>query len=74
MNLQENIRRIQEMMGVKEQSLPITGMTDDTSTSETNVEPKNIDARGEKLGYGIKKLFNKLKTGIFKGEWKIIHM
>jgi hypothetical protein len=67
MNLQENIRRIQEMMGVKEQSLPTTGMTDNDSTSETNVEPENIDARGKKLGDGIKKLFSKLKTGILKG-------
>ena len=67
MNLQENIRRIQEMMGVKEQSLPITGMTDNDSTSETNVEPENIDVRGKKLGDGIKKLFSKLKTGILKG-------
>lgn len=67
MNLQEQISRIQSMMGVNEQSLPTTGMTDDISTSETNVEPENIDARGNKLGDGIKKLFNKLKTGILKG-------
>ena len=67
MNLQENISRIREMMGINEQLLPTTGMTDDTSTSETNVEPENIDARGKKLGDGIKKLFSKLKTGIFKG-------
>ena len=67
MNLQENIQRIREMMGINEQLLPTTGMTDGTSTSETNVEPENIDARGKKLGDGIKKLFSKLKTGIFKG-------
>jgi hypothetical protein len=67
MNLQENISRIREMMGINEQLLPTTGMTDDTSTSETNVEPENIDARGKKLGDGIKKLFSKLKTGILKG-------
>jgi len=67
MNLQENIQRIREMMGVNEQLLPTTGMTDNASTSETNVEPENIDARGKKLGDGIKKLFSKLKTGIFKG-------
>ena len=67
MNLQENIQRIREMMGVNEQLLPTTGMTDDISTSETNVEPENIDARGNKLEDGIKKLFNKLKTRILKG-------
>jgi hypothetical protein len=67
MNLKENISRIREMMGINEQLLPTTGMTDDTSTSETNVEPENIDARGKKLGDGIKKLFSKLKTGILKG-------
>ena len=67
MNLQENIQRIREMMGINEQLLPTTGMTDGTSTSETNVEPENIDARGKKLGDGIKKLFSKLKTGILKG-------
>ena len=67
MNLQENIQRIREMMGVNEQLLSTTGITDDTSTSETNVEPENIDARGKKLGDGIKKLFSKLKTGILKG-------
>ena len=67
MNLQENIQRIREMMGVNEQLSPTTGMTDDISTEETNVEPENIDARGNKLGEGIKKLFNKLKKGIFKG-------
>ena len=67
MNLQENIQRIKEMMGINEQLLPTTGMTDGTSTSETNVEPENIDARGKKFGEGIKKLFSKLKTGIFKG-------
>ena len=67
MNLQENIQRIREMMGINEQLLPTTGMTDGTSTSETNVEPENIDARGKKFGEGIKKLFSKLKTGIFKG-------
>jgi hypothetical protein len=55
------------MMGINEQLLPTTGMTDGTSTSETNVEPENIDARGKKFGEGIKKLFSKLKTGIFKG-------
>jgi hypothetical protein len=67
MNLQENISRIREMMGINEQLLPTTGMTDDDSTSETNVEPENIDARGKKFGEGIKKLFSKLKTGILKG-------
>ena len=67
MNLQENIQRIREMMGVNEQLLPTTGMTDDTSTSETNVKPEPIDTRGNKLGDGIKKLFNNLKKGIFKG-------
>ena len=67
MNLQENIQRIREMMGINEQLLPTTGMTDGTSTSETNVEPENIDVRGKKFGEGIKKLFSKLKTGIFKG-------
>jgi len=67
MNLQENIQRIKEMMGINEQLLPTTGMTDGTSTSETNVEPENIDVRGKKFGEGIKKLFSKLKTGIFKG-------
>ena len=67
MNLQENIQRIREMMGINEQLLPTTGMEDDTSTEETNVDPENIDARGKKLGDGIKKLFSKLKTGILKG-------
>ena len=67
MNLQENIQRIREMMGVNEQLLPTTGTTDDISTSETNVEPENIDARGNKLEDGIKKLFNKLKRRILKG-------
>jgi hypothetical protein len=67
MNIQENIDRIKQLMGVKEQLSPTTGMTDDISTEETNVEPENIDVRGNKLGDGIKKLFNKLKTGIFKG-------
>jgi hypothetical protein len=33
MNLQENIQRIREMMGINEQLLPTTGMTDGTSTS-----------------------------------------
>ena len=67
MNLQETIQRIREMMGVNEQLLPTTGTTDDISTSETNVEPENIDARGNKLEDGIKKLFNKLKRRILKG-------
>jgi hypothetical protein len=67
MNLKENISRIREMMGINEQLLPTTGITDDDSTSETNVEPENIDARGKKFGDGIKKLFSKLKTGILKG-------
>ena len=63
MNLQENIQRIREMMGVNEQLLPTTGTTDDIS----NVKPEPIDTRGNKLGDGIKKLFNNLKKGIFKG-------
>ena len=67
MNLHENIQRIRSMMGINEQLSPTTGMEDDTSTEETNVDPENIDARGKKLGDGIKKLFSKLKTGILKG-------
>ena len=63
MNLQENIQRIKSMMGVNEQLLPTTGTTDDIS----NVKPEPIDTRGNKLGDGIKKLFNNLKKGIFKG-------
>ena len=51
------------MMGVNEQLLPTTGTTDDIS----NVKPEPIDTRGNKLGDGIKKLFNNLKKGIFKG-------
>ena len=50
-------------MGVNEQLLPTTGTTDDIS----NVKPEPIDTRGNKLGDGIKKLFNNLKKGIFKG-------
>ena len=63
MNLQENIQRIKSMMGVNEQLLPTTGTTDDIS----NVKPEPIDTRGNKLVDGIKKLFNNLKKGIFKG-------
>ena len=65
--LAENMRRFKTKNLNEDDTMAGGGMTDNTSTEETNVEPENIDARGNKLGDGIKKLFNKLKTGILKG-------
>lgn len=67
MNLQENIQRIREIIGVDEQLLPTTGTTNDISTEKTNSKPIKVDATGTNLKIGIQKLFNNLKTNIFNG-------